>query len=168
MGKLKTVIIFVVFVIILVSIYAVINFRSGVYQPIAFNHLLHTEDIGLECIECHHYYREHSASGLPDGETCQGCHEDAMTDSREEAKLITMLEAGEEIYFQKLLNLEDHVYYSHQMHVVVAEIQCEKCHGGIAKTTSPPRRPLVNVDMDYCMGCHDDLGVTNDCISCHR
>jgi formylmethanofuran dehydrogenase subunit E len=141
---------------------------SGIDQPIAFSHRLHTEEVGVECIECHHYFMEYTVSGLPDEEVCMVCHEEVMTDSPEEKKLVDILASGDELLFQKLFHLPDHVYYSHRLHVAVAEIECAKCHGEIAMTDFPPDRPLVKMDMDYCMDCHDELGVTNDCITCHK
>jgi predicted CXXCH cytochrome family protein len=108
-----------------------------------------------------------ASSGLPDEKTCVVCHEESMTESTEEQKLLARIENGEGVNFRKLFRMPDHVYYSHARHVAVAELECAECHGEIAKTTSPPSRPLVRVDMDFCMECHEELGVTNDCIACH-
>jgi len=155
-------------VALLVILYALFSYSAGIDQPIAFNHRLHIEDNGIECIECHPYFMGHAVSGLPGGEVCAGCHEEAMTESPEEKKLVELLQAGDGVGFQKTFNLPDHVYYSHRRHVAIAQLPCENCHGKIAESLSPPRRPLVKVDMDFCMGCHDDMGVTNDCIACHR
>lgn len=140
----------------------------SVRQPIAFNHRLHTEDVGVECGECHLYFEESAHSGLPDGETCAACHEEPMTESAEEAKMLTLLGEGEEVAFHKLFRLADHVYYSHARHVAVAGLECAQCHGAIAQTTSPPPRPLVRVDMNFCVDCHEEMGVTTDCVACHR
>jgi hypothetical protein len=70
--------------------------------------------------------------------------------------------------FPKLFYLPPHVYYSHRRHVVLGKLECVRCHGGIADTISPPTRPLVQISMDFCTGCHNQSKVTNDCKSCHR
>ncbi|OGF97465.1 MAG: hypothetical protein A2Z06_05070 [Candidatus Glassbacteria bacterium RBG_16_58_8] len=168
MNRSRAIFTLIISLIILGSSYLLLSQEPGIQQPIAFNHRLHIEDNGIECIECHPYFMEHSVSGLPNEEVCAGCHEEAMTESPEEKKLVEMLAAGDGIYFLKLFHLPDHVYYSHRRHVAIAQLPCENCHGKIAESLSPPHRPLVKVDMDHCMECHEDMGVTNDCIACHR
>jgi predicted CXXCH cytochrome family protein len=163
--KLPALLVLLVAVVVLVLLF---SRAPSVRQPIAFNHRLHTEEVGVECGECHLYFEAGAHSGLPDGEICAGCHEEPMTESAEEAKLLGLIESGEGVTFRKLFRLADHVYYSHARHVGVAELECAECHGAIAQTTTPPSRPLVRVDMDFCTGCHERLGVTNDCIACHR
>lgn len=167
MRKMTIPLIALFLVIFLVTLFLFLTRSPGIPQPIAFNHHLHTEDNGIECLECHSFYMDHSASGLPGADVCRGCHEEAMTDSPEEKKLVELLGSENGPHFRKLFRLPEHVFYSHRRHVAIAELECERCHGDIAKTESPPSRPLVNVDMDSCMDCHDDLGVTNDCITCH-
>jgi len=167
MKKSGTAVVVVICLIVLGALYTIFSREPGMTQPIAFNHKLHTEDVGLECIECHQYFMEHRHSGLPDEEVCGTCHEEPMTDSPEEQKLVSMIEAGEGLHFRKLFRLADHVYYSHRRHVAIAELPCEGCHGGIATTVSPPERPLVKIDMNFCIDCHIELDVTTDCVACH-
>ncbi len=168
MSKSITITLISVLLVVLILVFVFDFDWSEVDQPVAFNHRLHIEEVGVECIECHPYFMEYATSGLPDGKVCMVCHEEVMTDSHEEEKLVEILSSGDGLYFQKLFHLPDHVYYSHRLHVVVADLECQRCHGEIAMTDSPPGRPLVKIDMDYCMDCHDDLGVTNDCIACHK
>jgi len=137
-------------------------------QPVAFNHALHVEDIGVECQECHLYFATSRHSGLPGLEVCMGCHEGGLTDSPEESKLLALHEAGETYPFRKLFRLPDHVNYSHRTHVVVAEIECEVCHGPIARSSEPPTAPLVRITMDGCLRCHLEQGARTDCTPCHR
>lgn len=141
---------------------------ESVLQPVAFNHRLHVDDVGLECLDCHEYYETGAHSGLPAAETCLGCHEGGVTESPEERKLLEMVARGEEIRFRKLFRLPDHVYYSHRMHVTVAGLECVECHGDVAKTTTPPLLPLVRITMDRCMDCHAERKVRTDCTDCHR
>jgi hypothetical protein len=96
------------------------------------------------------------------------CHSTPQGDSEEAARVTELLEAGEPLTFKKLFGLPDHVFYTHRRHVVIGEVECVECHGDIATTERPPERPLVEMDMEFCMACHTERGVTNDCTACHR
>lgn len=142
-------------------------FQTLADQPVEFNHRLHVEDLGMECTDCHPHYEEQTFSGMPDRETCAFCHEEAQTESPEEAKLVRLLADGQPLEWRSLFRQPTHVFYSHRRHVKVAEMECTACHGAIAETEAPPRRVEL-LDMDGCMECHDQQGVANDCTSCHR
>jgi hypothetical protein len=96
------------------------------------------------------------------------CHSEALTKSTEEAKLREETQRGNPPVFRKLFHLPPHVYYSHRRHVVLGKLECVNCHGQIANTQTPPSRPLVQISMDFCTGCHAASKVTNDCKACHR
>ena len=52
----------------------------------------------------------------------------------------------------KVHNLPDHVYFSHQQHVVVGKLDCTNCHGDVKKmTTVEQQAPLT---MKWCVDCH--------------
>ncbi len=141
---------------------------TGVSQPIAFNHRLHVKDAEIACSDCHPYYEHGSRSGLPDKEVCATCHSEALSDSAAEAKLLARIADGKALGFRKLFHLPEHVFYSHRRHVVLGELACSRCHGGIAETEHPPTSPLIEMSMDFCMDCHEQSKVTNECKSCHR
>lgn len=141
---------------------------DAVAQPIQFNHQKHVKDAGLECATCHEYYSTGESSGLPPLTTCEGCHQEAITKSPEEQKLIKLIASDPQSSFKKLFRLPDHAYYSHRRHVVAAGLQCETCHGGIAETTAPPQYPLVRITMATCVNCHIDTNATTECTDCHR
>lgn len=142
--------------------------HSAVPQPVAFNHRWHTQDLQLTCDFCHKYVRLGAHSGLPGEETCGMCHSTPQGDSEEAARVTELLEAGEPLRFNKLFGLPSHVFYTHRRHVAIGEIECAVCHGDIADTERPPERPLVDVDMDFCIDCHEERDVTTDCNACHR
>jgi len=141
---------------------------EAVEQPIQFNHRKHTTDLGLDCSTCHEYYATGAHSGLPALATCLTCHDPAVTDSRQEARLVELSHEDPPPVFRKLFRLPNHVYYSHRRHVVVAKLPCETCHGGIADTAAPPPRPLVRITMSTCTDCHAERHVSTDCTGCHR
>jgi len=139
-----------------------------VSQPIAFNHLKHTEELGLTCGMCHKYVETGRHAGLPEAETCAMCHSTKLGTSPEAAKVTEMLNNGDSIHFNKLFRLHDYVFYSHRRHVGIAGLECTNCHDGIANTVVPPKQPLVKVDMAFCVDCHEARKVTTDCTACHR
>lgn len=137
-------------------------------QPIQFNHRKHVQELEIECATCHEYYATGESSGLPGLGTCLGCHEEPITESEEEQKLLKLAASSPRAEFRKLFRLPDDVYYSHRRHVTVAGLECETCHGEVATTTAPPPRPLVRITMETCIACHAERNVSNDCTHCHR
>lgn len=141
---------------------------SGESQPINFSHKKHT-DQGIECIICHQFYEERTNSGNPTREVCSNCHSEPITDSPEEKKLIkNFLTSKREIPWKRVYYVPEHVYYTHFRHVVMAEIQCEFCHGKIAEQNKPLRKPLKKITMYFCINCHEKKNISNDCITCHK
>lgn len=151
-----------------IAITLAVNGTRPVPQPVAFNHRKHTEELGLNCEFCHVHVRKGAHAGLPDAQTCMMCHQATQGTSTEAARVTTLLAEGDPLTFNKLFRLESHVFYTHRRHVGIAELECDNCHGAIAKTERPPARPLVRIDMDFCLDCHRDQGQSLECNACHR
>ncbi|HEX7419621.1 MAG TPA: cytochrome c3 family protein [Thermoanaerobaculia bacterium] len=144
--------------------------RAGsgpVGQPIAFNHRKHVVENQIGCSTCHMFYETQTFSGLPDADTCATCHEQPQGKSAEEAKLVRLLHEGRPLVWTSLFRQPSHIFYSHRRHVVKAQIPCERCHGKIAMTTSPPQQ-VTRLKMQDCINCHEQRGVPVDCTTCHR
>lgn len=139
---------------------------KAVRQPIAFNHLKHKEQ-GLDCLDCHKYAKEYKFAGLPNIETCSECHEEKLTESKEEEKLFKFIQDKAYIPWNKIYQMQDHVYYSHAEHVGLANLKCQRCHGNIGEKEIPPKRALVKLSMDFCMDCHRKRNASLDCLACH-
>lgn len=139
-----------------------------VAQPLEFSHKVHVVDQEFECIECHKFNRTHTYSGMPTVEDCLECHDEALTESPEEAKLLAAAESGAPLVWGRLYALPEHVYYSHRRHVVLAELDCATCHGDIGVSAAPPPEAPTEITMGFCEDCHERSGVTTDCIACHR
>lgn len=139
-----------------------------VVQPIAFNHSLHVTDLGLECVDCHRYVLTGARATIPNIDVCGDCHVEALGESAEEQRLVEFVESGELIPWRKVYRVPDHVYFSHRRHAAIGQIECERCHGPMAEQMQPVTRPAVRITMDGCIECHEQAGVTNDCILCHR
>jgi hypothetical protein len=138
-----------------------------IVQPISFNHKKHAEN-GLECAACHESFSNSAWAGRPKTETCMMCHETAMTQSPEEEKVRQYAAQGKEIPWSRLYRVPDHVYFSHQTHIVSAKIECKACHGRIGESISPPAKPDINLTMDDCIACHTMRQASTDCNACHR
>ena len=138
-----------------------------VVQPIAFNHLLHVEEEGLECLTCHRGYEKDLSSGLPGSRACALCHLEPQGEGAEERRLAELLQRGGSLQWKPLFMQPPHVFFSHRRHVVVAEIECATCHGNIGESEAPPDRrdPLT---MKECVACHEQREASTDCSACHR
>ena len=164
--KRQTIILFVV-LLLSVSFFFLRSLGSSSDQPIRYSHRLHIEQ-GLECTDCHTGAETEAFATIPDIETCLGCHEQAVTDSREEEKIRELARAGSGIPWIQVYEVPDHVYFSHARHVAIAELACEECHGEVKTREAPFTKPLVELSMDFCLDCHRERGASEDCIACHR
>jgi len=168
-------------------------------QPIAFVHDRHAGDMGIDCRYCHNSVEKSKHAGIPTTNVCMNCHrvvhETAKGTGKEEiaklhvaagynvekkdynrdedGKVIT----GEPIVWNKVHNLPDHVFFSHQQHVKVGGVDCMQCHGDVktyklgkvatledinelAKTESkviPLTRPVLT--MGWCIECHQETNI---------
>lgn len=158
-----------VLVFIVMSAIAVLGFwRPSVEQPIAFNHQKHVAELGMDCTECHQYATQNTRATIPNWTVCATCHEDPVTDSAEEARVVKYIHDEEMIPWQAVHWVPDHVYFSHRRHTAIAGIDCEVCHGPIREQSVPLTRPLRGVSMERCIDCHEDSGASTDCVSCHK
>jgi hypothetical protein len=141
---------------------------SRLPQPVKFNHNMHVEENGMECSDCHRYVNTGRKATLPGKDVCLECHSEALGESPEEQKLVTILNSEQELNWQRVYVLPKHVYFSHFRHVTLGQIGCQNCHGEMQELTSPPDKPAVNIiDMGNCIDCHQDRHVSNDCLACH-
>lgn len=155
--------------------FSAVAYISGgwpVTQPIAFNHQAHVGKHQIKCVQCHVGAESAARATIPNIEVCgQICHRPdlpALTKSRAETALRKYLEAGEKIPWQKVYRVDSHVYFSHAMHTVLAQLSCETCHGNVGDRTTPVQKQVKPITMDNCMVCHEQHGVSNDCNNCHR
>jgi hypothetical protein len=156
------------FVVFFVTSAAIVGSRGrGVDQPIPFNHRIHTVDNDMACTECHAFYQKEAFSGFPDRDTCAFCHEEPQGESAAELALVELLKSGAPLDWKPLFRQPPHVFYSHRRHVQAAEIECQSCHGDIGQSEAPPRR-VRRLEMDDCIGCHQEEDAAFDCTACHR
>lgn len=137
-------------------------------QPLAFNHEVMVQ-AGIPCLYCHTGATKSPMAGIPSVEKCMGCHKIIATDKPEIQKLAGYWERQEPIPWARVNVLPRFVYFSHRVHVVAAELKCERCHGDVGHMTVA--RPVVKMDMGWCLSCHQqqpNARQLTDCVVCHQ
>lgn len=129
---------------------------------LVFSHQYHVKELELECVACHEGATTEEQAGLPPEETCQACH-DFDREKPSEACLTCHSSMAVKI-LRKKLPAHDDVAFSHVKH---AGLECSECHQGIEKSTQIRRGKYIP-SMEQCLKCHAELGVSQECQSCHR
>ena len=137
-------------------------------QPIAYNHKKHIEEAGLTCFDCHPQVLTHQKASLPNIQFCKNCHEETMTDSKEEEKLVAYIKKNQPIPWIQVHRVPDHAYFSHRRHVSLGKVACQDCHGDVNNMTLPFSKPHIPISMAFCLRCHEKNQVTTECSACHR
>jgi hypothetical protein len=161
-------------------------------QPLTFSHAVHAgEEMGLACEDCHVFLPDGSFAGIPPIETCAGCHEEAISESEAEKTLVsTYVKDNRPVPWLCYARQPDHVHFSHALHVRVAKLACQSCHGEHARTTQlrplernllsgysrdiwgSPRAPAgrrgIGMKMTDCSACHRERLVSESCLDCHK
>jgi len=94
------------------------------------------------------------------------CHAAIATD-RPLIKQITEMEAKRiDLAWQRVYGYphESHVRFNHAPHIR-ASVDCASCHGPIGEQTVARRN--VDLSMGFCVNCHEQRKVSNDCLTCH-
>jgi c(7)-type cytochrome triheme protein len=139
---------------------------TAVRQPIAYNHKKHIA-AGLECAVCHEGIGEKRVHAqLPRTEVCMTCH--GAEDNPKTKAIRDYAAANREIPWQRVYRVPAHVYFSHERHVGIANLDCAVCHGNMAEKETPVTTQAVPIKMDRCIACHRQKGVASDCLACHR
>ncbi len=150
-------------------------FEIGVYtgyqpeQPIDYSHKVHAGDMEIECVYCHSGALKSRTAGIPSANVCMNCHKAVTTGKTTGTKEIQKIYDAlgwdgsaytgetEPIKWVKVHNLPDHVYFSHQQHFVVGDIDCIECHGEMAEVgVALQKEPLT---MGWCLDCHNTTQV---------
>lgn len=142
-----------------------LGWRTTPVQPIAFPHKTHLAN-KLTCETCHMGVMQGPNAGIPDVRFCMSCHGVIAKDRPEIKKVAAYLASGQDIPWQRVYNYSDmaHVRFNHAPHIQ-AGVQCSSCHGDMTQQTVATR--AVNLDMGYCLKCHQQRNVSVDCTVCH-
>ncbi len=140
--------------------------RPEPVQPIEFPHNIHAGK-QIACTEyCHETVTMGPVAGLPSVRTCMICHNTIATDRPRIQRITAMREQGRDLVWQRVYGYtaQAHVRFNHAPHIN-AEVGCATCHGDIGAGTVA----TVNVDlnMGFCVNCHNEKKAPTDCLTCH-
>ena len=141
-------------------------------QPFRFSHKVHAGDAKIGCTSCHGFAERGPVAGVPSMARCQGCHkfvkedkQDAKLDGELKA-LRKVLDEGKPVEWARVHRVPDHVFFTHQKHVVAGKLECKECHGAVE--TMDAVRQVAPLTMGWCVDCHRLKKVTTDCWACHK
>jgi mono/diheme cytochrome c family protein len=160
-----------------------VNLNYSPIQPIHYSHKIHAGENGIDCKYCHSSARVSKHAGIPSLNVCMNCHKSIA--EFQGSKDSTYVEYTKDFYtaeIQKLYdavgwdktnqkytgkskpvkwvrihNLPDFVYFNHSQHVVVAGIECQKCHGPVE--TYEIQKQFAPLTMGWCINCHRETEV---------
>ena len=134
-------------------------------QPIAFTHKVHLAN-NLTCEVCHTGVSRGPVAGIPSAKLCMACHLVIAKDKPEIQKMTAIVGRGEDIAWQRVYGYSQmaHVRFNHAPHIR-AGVQCSSCHGDVSQQTVAVRS--VNLNMGYCLDCHQQRKAPTDCLTCH-
>ncbi len=139
--------------------------RIGPQQPIPFSHRIHAAEKKINCLFCHSEAVDTDSAGVPPLETCMLCHSKIIIHYPQIAKLREHYYDNLPVEWVRVNVLQEFVYFSHQAHIQ-SGIDCGKCHGNVAEMDRViMKKPF---QMGFCVQCHRDTKVSNDCLMCHR
>lgn len=131
-------------------------------QPIAYDHDLHANQLGIDCRYCHSSVDKSPSAGVPTANTCWNCHRHVKTDSPKLAPLRAALgvdETGVKIEgailkplkWVRITKTPDYVYFDHSAHVNRG-VSCKSCHGDVNKMEKVHH--AKHLSMAFCIDCH--------------
>ena len=94
------------------------------------------------------------------------CHAAIATDRPRIRQLAALSEKGIDLQWQRVYGYvqEAHVKFNHAPHIR-AEVECATCHGNIGEQTVAQRN--VDLNMGFCVNCHNANNASVDCLTCH-
>lgn len=129
------------------------------------------------CVACHRGAWSGNAARIADTDTCLACHPAKPTvllagERRPELTFATARDVGldptgkEDLAWVQINTVRPNVYFSHRPHVR-ASVACTTCHEDVKDLSAPPTS-LKPISMTRCFRCHQALGVSTDCLTCHK
>ena len=134
-------------------------------QPINFSHVIHVEQLGLECTHCHAYVERSPQATVPALSVCMACHKAAAVDRPEIQKLTRFWEEGRPMEWVRVHTLPWHARFTHERHIK-AGVECVTCHGEV-RAMARIRR-VRSLKMGWCVNCHRSRQAPLDCTTCHK
>jgi hypothetical protein len=133
-------------------------------QPISFPHRPHTEN-QIACEFCHEFSESGAAAGIPRTELCGSCHSAMPQETEAAQKLMEYVERETQIPWIRVFEIPQYAYFPHKWHVR-AGLQCGECHQGVGESLLTERR--IDLEMAWCVNCHEEREASVDCVTCHK
>ena len=139
-------------------------------QPIAFDHQIHVEQVGLNCAFCHRTANEGTTAGLPDVQQCMFCHtvvDSAVAAPRNSGQIQQVRAAWTDqqvIDWVRIHHVPDHSRFPHDAHVS-AGVPCSTCHGDVGRMSQVAQ--VRSLKMGDCVACHQETQAPVQCGACH-
>jgi hypothetical protein len=134
-------------------------------QPLEFPHNIH---VGKEiaCDFCHAGVATGPRAGIPGVNTCMICHAAIATDRPRIQQITKMQAEGRDLAWQRVYGYPAaaHVRFNHAPHIR-AKVECSTCHGNVGEQTVAQRS--VDLNMGFCVNCHNENKAPVDCMTCH-
>ncbi len=125
---------------------------------IKFSHSKHINDVGAACTDCHTTVITSTNVTdylLPTMSTCYTCHDQSST------KCEFCHTSADSTTYQKLVETQSPVFFSHKQHAGDLKLKCETCHQGLDKVAYAEEAPNKGLPkMEQCVVCHGQ-GETN-------
>ncbi len=151
----------------------------GRLQPIPFSHKHHAGLFEIDCQYCHSGTDRSPSAGVPSVEVCMGCHAQFPASYDELSGIRTLKEHWENktpIEWEQIHRSPEYVQFRHNRHVQ-AGVTCQRCHGAVEEHDKvfmqvdtvwwPWGLPSQTLEMGWCIQCHREKKVSQDCYTCH-
>ncbi|HYS22225.1 MAG TPA: cytochrome c3 family protein [Gemmatimonadales bacterium] len=142
----------------------------GPRQPIFFRHDVHAGQDKIPCLYCHSTVTVSSEPGIPALQTCIGCHQiiggSTPSHTAEIQKVRKAWSDRQPPQWIRIHALPGFVRFPHQRHIkVLGTGACVMCHGQVE--TMAQVSQVSTLRMGWCVRCHAERKVTQDCTACH-
>jgi mono/diheme cytochrome c family protein len=139
------------------------------YATIPFTHRPHMEKGGMPCLFCHGQARRGPSADLPPLQLCAGCHRWLTVQTESTKAVVAAYDSGTQVSWRRVYKEPDFVFFTHQVHIQVANLECSTCHGDVAAMGLAHKVGQLN--MKFCIDCHKkqtDMSFLMDCEICHK
>jgi mono/diheme cytochrome c family protein len=139
------------------------------YATIPFTHRPHIEKGGMSCLFCHAQARRGPSADLPPLQLCAGCHRWLTVQTASTKAVVAAYDSGAQVSWPRVYKEPDFVFFTHQVHVELAKLECSNCHGNVAAMGLA--REVSQLNMKFCIDCHKkqtDLSFLMNCEICHK
>ena len=92
-------------------------------------------------------------------------HQAIATERAEIRKLTAHFEGKQPVEWVRVHALPDFIYFSHKRHVK-GGVDCRECHGDVQRMEEATQ--VSSLEMGFCLACHERLGASKDCLTCHH